>query len=155
MSELYSYPFNDYRSYLAHHGVKGMKWGVRHDDRRKAIRASREARRKQRKMERYGITSEQYNAVRSNSLKRHKSAEPWRYGITGLTSVAAAGRYLNNAGPEDNKLVGAAATMVIQSAITTGEWLVGRAIVDNLTENSEFRRMGTENAIRDMERMKK
>lgn len=22
---------NDYRSYLAHHGVKGMKWGIRHD----------------------------------------------------------------------------------------------------------------------------
>ena len=31
MSELYSYPSNDYRSYLAHHGVKGMKWGIRHD----------------------------------------------------------------------------------------------------------------------------
>lgn len=29
MSELYSYPSNDYRSYLAHHGVKGMKWGIR------------------------------------------------------------------------------------------------------------------------------
>lgn len=25
------YPANDYRSYLAHYGVKGMKWGVRHD----------------------------------------------------------------------------------------------------------------------------
>lgn len=23
------YPANDYRNYLAHHGVKGMKWGVR------------------------------------------------------------------------------------------------------------------------------
>lgn len=155
MNELYSYPSNDYRSYLAHHGVKGMKWGVRHDDRRKAMRASREARRKQRKMERYGITSEQYNAVRSNSLKRHKSGEPWRYGITAGMSAAAIGRYLRNAGPEDNKLVGAAATAVIQSAITTGEWMVGRAIIDNLTENSEFRRMGTENAIKDMERMKK
>lgn len=22
---------NDYRNYLAHHGVKGMKWGIRHD----------------------------------------------------------------------------------------------------------------------------
>lgn len=27
---------NDYRSYLAHHGVKGMKWGVRHDPERRA-----------------------------------------------------------------------------------------------------------------------
>lgn len=23
------YPKNDYRNYLAHHGVKGMHWGVR------------------------------------------------------------------------------------------------------------------------------
>lgn len=27
------YASNDYRIYLAHHGVKGMKWGVRHDRR--------------------------------------------------------------------------------------------------------------------------
>ena len=45
--------------------------------------------------------------------------------------------------------------MVIQSAITTGEWMIGRTIVDNLTENADFRRMGTENTIRDMERRKK
>ena len=25
------YPKNDYRNYLEHHGVKGQKWGVRHD----------------------------------------------------------------------------------------------------------------------------
>lgn len=25
------YPENDYRNYLAHYGVKGMKWGIRHD----------------------------------------------------------------------------------------------------------------------------
>lgn len=29
MNELYLYPSNDYRYYLAHHGIKGMKWGVR------------------------------------------------------------------------------------------------------------------------------
>lgn len=31
MSGIYTgiYPVNDYRYYLAHHGVKGMKWGVR------------------------------------------------------------------------------------------------------------------------------
>ncbi|MBP5595471.1 MAG: hypothetical protein J6Y02_08815 [Pseudobutyrivibrio sp.] len=30
MGTFYDAP-NDYRSYLQHHGVKGMKWGVRHD----------------------------------------------------------------------------------------------------------------------------
>lgn len=30
------YPENDYRTYLVHHGVKGMKWGVRHDDYRRS-----------------------------------------------------------------------------------------------------------------------
>lgn len=29
MNELYTYPDNDYRLYLAHHGIKGMRWGVR------------------------------------------------------------------------------------------------------------------------------
>lgn len=29
MNELYSYPANDYRYYLAHHGIKGQRWGVR------------------------------------------------------------------------------------------------------------------------------
>lgn len=27
--DLYTYPSNDYRSYLEHHGVKGQRWGVR------------------------------------------------------------------------------------------------------------------------------
>lgn len=35
MSTFYDSP-NDYRNYLEHHGVKGMKWGVRHDDYRRS-----------------------------------------------------------------------------------------------------------------------
>ena len=41
MSELYSYPSNDYRSYLAHHGVKGMRWGHRKQIDRKGRRRRR------------------------------------------------------------------------------------------------------------------
>lgn len=37
METFYDAP-NDYRNYLAHHGVKGMKWGVRHDPIRKGRR---------------------------------------------------------------------------------------------------------------------
>ena len=29
MNDLYTYPINDYRIYLQHHGVQGQKWGVR------------------------------------------------------------------------------------------------------------------------------
>lgn len=29
MEYIYSYPLNDYRSYLSHHGIMGQKWGIR------------------------------------------------------------------------------------------------------------------------------
>lgn len=29
MNEIYTWPANDYRNYLAHHGILGMKWGIR------------------------------------------------------------------------------------------------------------------------------
>lgn len=55
MSTFYNSP-NDYRSYLAHHGVKGMKWGVRHEEVRKA-----------KKMKKYGITSKEYDKAKKDA----------------------------------------------------------------------------------------
>ena len=47
------YPLNDFRSYLAHYGVKGMKWGVRKDRSKSeayAMRIAKKAKRKEPKI---------------------------------------------------------------------------------------------------------
>lgn len=61
MSTFYDSP-NDYRSYLSHHGVKGMKWGVRHDKPSVAI--------KKRRMKKYGITSKEYDEAKDAAKKK-------------------------------------------------------------------------------------
>lgn len=53
---------NDYRSYLSHHGVKGMKWGVRHDKPSVAI--------KKRRMKKYGISEKEYDEVKDAAKKK-------------------------------------------------------------------------------------
>lgn len=55
MSTFYDSP-NDYRNYLEHHGVKGMKWGVRHDKISQGV--------KKRKMKKYNITSKEYDETK-------------------------------------------------------------------------------------------
>lgn len=53
----------EYESYLAHHGVPGMKWGIR-----------KEAERKQKKKKR-GIKVERLSAYKNRSLLSNKSLE--------------------------------------------------------------------------------
>lgn len=61
MSTFYDSP-NDYRSYLSHHGVKGMKWGVRHDKPSVAI--------KKRRMKKYGVSEKEYDEVKDAAKKK-------------------------------------------------------------------------------------
>lgn len=61
MSTFYDSP-NDYRSYLSHHGVKGMKWGVRHDKPSVAI--------KKRRMKKYGISEKEHDEVKDAVKKK-------------------------------------------------------------------------------------
>lgn len=61
MSTFYDSP-NDYRSYLSHHGVKGMKWGVRHDKPSVAI--------KKRRMKKYGISEKEYDEAKDAAKKK-------------------------------------------------------------------------------------
>jgi hypothetical protein len=61
MSTFYDSP-NDYRSYLSHHGVKGMKWGVRHDKPSVAI--------KKRRMKKYGISEKEHDEVKDAAKKK-------------------------------------------------------------------------------------
>lgn len=70
---------NDYRSYLSHHGVKGMKWGVRHEREKKA-----------RKMRKHGITSEEYDKIKSDTKKVMKPVRGIMTGIGGLQGLATA-----------------------------------------------------------------
>ena len=73
------YPENDYRSYLAHHGVKGMKWGVR-----------KAQEKKNRKMRKHGITSEEYDRIKEDNKKTMKPVRKIMTGMGALSGLGAA-----------------------------------------------------------------
>lgn len=157
MSELYSYPSNDYRSYLAHHGVKGMRWGHRKE--------RYEAKRKAKYMKKYGVTSKQYDSVREKSLERHKKGNKVRnvFRVGNAIDKAIDGykqgrNYFNAAtkyskvnsvstpietvrGIEGMTIGGTIANVVISDAILKREWELGRRIVDRVLETQEFEQM--------------
>ena len=151
MSELYSYPSNDYRSYLAHHGVKGMRWGYRKN--------LRESNRKQKYRNKFGITSKQYDSVRKKSLERHETEN--KYFKLALGSAAALTalhaydkyKYLRNTGavvgditPKEAAKAAAAAGIVTFSTIGTVGAIalkLGRDYVDTITESMEYSTMNT------------
>lgn len=139
---------NDYRSYLAHHGVKGMKWGVRHEQARKA-----------RIMKKYGISSKQYDTIRAKSMQRHKKFDKVRgiYEGAGAVIGAATGvgrligqdQYLSSYGVsgKDRAIAASisAGKMAIRAAIgsviSSAEYAIGRSIVDNFMEGREFKKL--------------
>lgn len=153
MSELYSYPANDYRSYLAHHGVKGMKWGVRHEQERKS-----------RIMKKYGITSKQYDSVINKTKEKHLKKYGRDYkeykkktringAIAGLATTAsqtATWKILGANKEQTAKIaaagvLGTAAGMAINELLETPEYyesvVNGRGLIDSISENREFKRM--------------
>lgn len=140
---------NDYRSYLAHHGVKGMKWGVRHEQARKA-----------RIMKKYGLSSEKYDDYNSKLQARKKRAlssrggpggTPLRfsrkaqYGIlSGFGGVAGgiAGNIASRvAGAKKGSIANIAATIggaAIGSIATTAPTAVGNHILDSIWSENEL-----------------
>ena len=141
------YPVNDCR-YLAHHGVKGMRWGHR--------KQNYEARRKAKYMKKYGVTSKQYDSVREKSLGRQARAEKFRktYNKVGIALTApalAVGTYTNLKGAGFSNVetaasmagvaLGAAAGYKIGEAIQSLEWDLGYRIVDSVIESADFERM--------------
>lgn len=148
MSELYSYPTNDYRSYLEHHGVKGMKWGVR--------RERYEAKRKAKYMKKYGVTSKQYDSVREKSLGRQARAEKFRktYNKVGIALTAPLMAAATISAAKQNGLskgetamalapaaIGGIAGYKIGEAIQRVEWNLGYRIIDSIVESADFERM--------------
>lgn len=152
------FPQNDYR-YLAHHGVKGMRWGHR--------KQQYEAKRKAKYMKKYGITSKQYDSVREKSLSRHtkgtkirnvvrgvKAATTTAYGLSLAAGSAGTNQMFNNLTGESGGtaetfiggVLGTAAVVGIRDLATKAEWAIGRRIVDSVMETSEFEDMARRNA---------
>lgn len=163
MSELYSYPSNDYRSYLAHHGVKGMKWGVRHDKIRDAYESQRKRKFISEYEQYYGKnknTSKNYDKARKKSLERHKKGNKslLALGLLGGAAVASnvpslyqtalfaenikAGTNIfidtrKNAKIETVKRI--AEVTVASAVIGTAIWMTGRNLLDSVSETLDIR----------------
>ena len=107
MNDLYTYPINDYRNYLQHHGTKGQRWGVRNAEwypisEWKASKANKEAEKKENKASRAEGKYEKARHIRekyvdSMARKATKRREQYEKAVSENASDSKLKKRLNKA----------------------------------------------------------
>ena len=140
---------------LSHHGVKGMKWGVRHDPERSERRAARRNARLDKRARKIGGTREQLEEAKKIARVKRDQGKVGRRLAAGLVTphMTALGAGLGSiAAPGVGTAIGAVAGALTPITIAeVGSRILEEYSANNIVREINLRELESYNRVRELE----